>query len=167
MNTRGWILLLAALGLTTGILLQSLLPNTPQPLIGFTLPDIEGKPQASSQWQGKVLVINFWASWCSPCLEEIPEFIAMQKRYESQGVQFIGIAIDQLESVKTFLNSLKINYPILIAKDTGLNLARQLGNSFDAVPYTLVVDRQGLIVFTKFGAVSKEQLEAVVVPLVK
>lgn len=128
-----------------------------QPL-GFSLPDINGKLQVANQWSGKVVVINFWATWCSPCLKEIPEFIELQNDYKQQGVQFVGIAIDDVEPVKEYLASVNSNYPQLIAGDAGIALARQLGNVANAVPFTIIINQDGKIVHQQAGELSRSEL---------
>ena len=129
-------------------------------------PDVSGNFHNISEWQGKILVINFWATWCPPCLKEIPEFMALQEQYSDKGLQFIGIAIDDQDSVQEYLLSTKINYPILIGGVTGIALAQQLGNSFDAVPFTLVVNQQGQIIHRQPGEFSREQLMEIIAPLI-
>ena len=136
------------------------------PLIDFSLPDLNGTEQAISQWQGKILVINFWATWCPPCLKEIPEFIELQTEYADKNVQFIGIAVDKPDLVEDYLSFIEINYPILIAETAGETLVRQLGSPINAVPYTLIVDSQGQIIFRQAGEISKEQLMTALKPLI-
>jgi thiol-disulfide isomerase/thioredoxin len=112
-------------------------------------------------------VLNFWATWCPPCLKEIPDFIDLQKQYADKGLQFIGIALEDKEPVAEYAAKTKINYPILSGGDNGIALAHQLGNSMDAVPYTLIVNRQGQIIYRHPGELSKEQLLKVIAPLLK
>lgn len=133
--------------------------------LDFSFPDVSDKPQAISQWRGKVLVINFWATWCPPCLAEIPEFIRLQSEYQARGLQFIGVAIEDKQEVLDYLKSIPINYPILIAGDAGIGLSRQLGNIIDAVPFTVVVDQAGAIVYRQPGELSSEKLREVLMPL--
>ncbi|NOQ64458.1 MAG: redoxin domain-containing protein [Methyloprofundus sp.] len=145
---------------------KSLQPQQALTLIDFSLPDLAGTQQEISQWQGKILVINFWATWCPPCLKEIPEFIQLQDEYADKQVQFIGIATDKAHLVEDYLSFVDINYPILIAETQGEALIKQLGSPISAVPYTLVVNQQGQISFRLAGEISKQQLIAVIEPLI-
>lgn len=130
----------------------------------FTLPDTAGESRSIQEWDGKVLVVNFWATWCPPCREEIPEFIALQKKYASRGLQFVGIAIDETEAVLPFVQEVGVNYPILLGQLSGIDLSREYGNRWGALPFTAVVDRQGRIVSIKGGALTGHELEQKVLP---
>lgn len=170
MKTGLLILLVASIALAAGVLLQQ--HNQPaggvekaEPALQFSFPDMDGRLQAVSQWRGKILVINFWATWCPPCLKEIPEFIQWQARHQSNNVQFVGIAIDDRDAVADYLQRVAVNYPILIAGDEGSMLARQLGNIINAVPFTVIVDQQGRIVHRQPGELTAEQFLRVVEPL--
>ena len=169
MKATGLIIIAAVLALGGGIVAREFLSPAVQAdvtsLPDFALPDVSGKQHNISEWQGKIRVINFWATWCAPCRKEIPEFIALQKQYEAKGLQFIGIAIDDPESVAQYLASININYPMLIGDLTGIALAHQLGNTIDAVPFTLIVDRQGQIIHRHPGDFSKEQIVEIITPL--
>ncbi len=169
MKIPGLILIAALLALGGGILARGFLSPTeatqPTPLPDFTLPDVAGNQHAISEWQGKIRVINFWATWCPPCLKEMPEFIALQEQYAAKGLQFIGIAIDDQEPVEKYLASTKVNYPILIGDVTGIALAHQLGNIVDAVPFTVIVNQQGQIIHRQPGEFSKEEIMKIITPL--
>ncbi len=169
MKQTGLIIIAAIIALGLGISARHLFPPTeksdPSTLPAFNLPDLSGRQHNISEWQGKVLVINFWATWCPPCLKEIPVFIALQEHYTTKNVQFIGIALEDKEPVAKFAAASKINYPILLGGDNGITLAQQLGNNVGAVPYTLVVDRQGQIIHRHQGEFSKEQLVTIITPL--
>ena len=127
--------------------------------------DLEDKVQPLAQWKGKVLVVNFWGTWCPPCRAEIPEFIRFQKQYKAQGVQFVGIAIDQKSKAQTYADEIGINYPILLGDLAGIDLAKRLGNETGGLPYTVIVDRNGKVQATHIGKLSFEKLESTIGPL--
>jgi thiol-disulfide isomerase/thioredoxin len=124
-------------------------------------PDLQGRPQALAQWSGKLRVVNFWASWCAPCREEMPDFDELARQYGSQGVEFIGIAIDTPANVQAFLKSQAIAYPILIGEGDAHSLARALGNSSGGLPYTLVIDPEGRVVKRHLGRLPRATLDAI------
>jgi thiol-disulfide isomerase/thioredoxin len=127
--------------------------------LGF--PDAQGQRQMLAQWRGQILVLNFWASWCAPCREEMPDFVSLRSQYRSRGVEFVGIAIDSSPRVAQFLQQHPVNYPILIGEGAAHNLARQLGNSSGALPYTIVLDRNGNIALSHLGRLPRAMLEAI------
>ena len=131
----------------------------------FSLPDLDGVVRDVSEWDGRVLVINFWATWCPPCRREMPDFIALQQQFGERGLQFVGIAMDEPETVAEFVETLGVNYPTLIAQADAMELGRRLGNAMGSLPYTVIVDRQGTMVFAKRGELSREQAEQVIVSL--
>ncbi len=130
-------------------------------LLAAHLLDSAGKPQPLTQWQGKVLVVNFWATWCPPCLKEIPEFIRLQNRYGPKGVQFVGIAIDDTTRVLGFMAQTGMNYPVLMAEREGIDLARAAGNRLGGLPYTVVIDRQGRAARVELGVLDEAKLAPV------
>ena len=134
-------------------------------LFAATLPDLDGVKQPLSQWQGKVLVINFWAPWCPPCREEIPGFVHLQDKHGEHGLQFIGIALDEPDKVQAFMDESGINYPILLGGAEAVGLNRAAGNRLGGLPYTVVLDRQGKAVATFTGLVEEPALEALITPL--
>ena len=123
-------------------------------------PDGEGRPQPMSQWRGQVVVLNFWASWCAPCREEMPDFDDLRTQFKPSGVEFVGIAIDSPANVAQFLQRQPVNYPILIGEGAAHSLARQLGNPSGALPYTIVFDRDGSIVLSHLGRLPRATLES-------
>ena len=153
------------LGMTARYFFSPAESTGPSALPGFNLPDLSGREHNISEWQGKILVINFWATWCPPCRKEIPDFIALQEQYAAKGVQFIGIALEDGEPVAEYAAATKINYPILLGGDNGIALAQQLGNNVGAVPYTVIVDRQGQIIHRHPGELSKQQITDIIAPL--
>ncbi len=136
-------------------------------ILAANLPDIHGENQAVSQWLGKVMVVNFWATWCTPCQEEIPEFIEAQEKFRDQGLLFVGIALDQADKVKMFSHEFGINYPVLVGSMNTWSLAQAAGNRMSVLPYTVVINRSGEIVETYIGRVNLKKLEKLVIPLLK
>ena len=139
--------------------------DAPKAIAQAAFYDLEGKVQPLAQWQGKVMVINFWATWCPPCRAEIPEFIKFQKQFGKHGVQFIGIAIDQKSKVLEYAKEMGMNYPVLLGDLAGIDLAKRIGNEEGGLPYSVIVDRNGKIVATQLGTLSYEKLEGIVKPL--
>ena len=135
------------------------------PLPDFSLPDLAGTLHPISEWHGKILIINFWATWCPPCLKEIPEFIQLQTEYAAQNVQFIGIAIDEADLVADYVSFVDINYPILIAETEGAKLAQKLGNTVSAIPFTAIVNQQQKIIYYHPGELSRQRLIELIEPL--
>lgn len=132
-----------------------------QPLWTATLAGLDDKPVAMQKFRGQPLVVNFWARWCGPCRKEIPDFVEQYARFKDQGVQLLGIAIeDKADAVGDFTKAYDMNYPVLLAKDQGLPLMQALGNVRAGLPFTLVVDRQGHLVQTKLGPMGKAEVEA-------
>ncbi|KAA3627136.1 MAG: TlpA family protein disulfide reductase [Proteobacteria bacterium] len=123
----------------------------------FQLADIEGKPRDITEWQGKVVVLNFWATWCPPCRRELPTFKALQNEYGTQGVQFIGISLDRDELVRDYARIEELNYPQLVGPSKALELSQLLGNKIGALPFTVVVDREGRIAERIFGEWSHDE----------
>ena len=144
---------------------NGILPGAAMAVSQASFYDLQEKVQPLAQWQGKVMVVNFWATWCPPCIAEIPEFIKIQKQYGKQGVQFIGIAIDQKSKVQAFATETGMNYPVLLGDLAGIDLARRIGNAQGGLPYTVIVDRKGNIVTTQLGTLSTEKLEGIIKPL--
>lgn len=142
-------------------------PVFPEEIIGtraeeFSLSDLNGEQRSLSEWQGKVVAINFWATWCPPCREEIPDFVELQQQYSSEGLQFIGIALQQAEEVRGFIDEFNVNYPSLVGGDDVIQVAKRLGNGIGALPYTVIIDRSGMIAFTRRGPLSKSEAESVI-----
>lgn len=152
-------------GLTARFVMSPVGQMNPTPLAEFSLPDISGKQHNSNEWQGKIRIINFWATWCAPCRKEIPEFIALQEKYAANNVQFIGIAVDDKTAVIDYLKTININYPILIGGDAAMAQAQHLGNRIGALPYTVVVNAQGQVIYQQAGEFSTEQVVQVITPL--
>ena len=121
----------------------------------FAAPDLDDEMRNIKEWDGKIILLNFWATWCPPCLTEIPEFIELQHDYGDQGVQFIGLAIDDEEAVREYVKEVGMNYPSLVVEADGIGLAKRYGNDIGALPYTVIINRNGEISGTITGELNK------------
>ena len=128
----------------------------------FSLPDIHGATRNVSEWDGRVVVLNFWATWCQPCQEEIPGFVALQHKYAKQGLQFVGIALQNAKEVSGFVRSQGINYPILVGQMDVVKLAERLGDNMGILPYTVIIGRHKKITFIKNGRLDAGKAEQVI-----
>lgn len=120
--------------------------------------DLAGRARSLAEWRGKVMVLNFWATWCAPCREEIPMLIAAREKYAAFGVEIVGVAIDTAAKVSEYVAQMKITYPVLLADTGGLELMRKLGNQASGLPYTVLLDRGGVPMARKLGALQQEEL---------
>jgi len=134
-------------------------------ILATTLPDLQGEKQSISQWKGKVLVVNFWATWCEPCRREMPEFIELQDELRDQGLLFIGIALDQKNKVQQFSREIGVNYPILLGGIEAMELAEAAGNRYAVLPFTVIFNRNGEIASTHVGRIARDKLEPILKPL--
>ena len=140
---------------------------SPDPIFAATLTDFDGKPVALAGLKGKVVVLNFWATWCSPCRTEIPHLEEGHKKYGQRGVVFIGAAVeDSADSVRDFAKAYNISYTVAMAgKDQGIALLQALGNKIAGLPFTVVLDRQGNVVAAKRGILTPARLQQILDPL--
>jgi thiol-disulfide isomerase/thioredoxin len=135
-------------------------------LLALTLPDPAGREESLAQWRGKLLIVNFWATWCAPCREEMPEFVRLQGEYGAKGLQFVGIAVDDADKVRQFSKEIGLNYPALIGGYGAMELSRALGNRVMALPFTIVVGRDGKVEFTQLGPLKHDQLRRIISQLI-
>ncbi|NEV63482.1 TlpA family protein disulfide reductase [Thiorhodococcus minor] len=140
-------------------------PDQLQALPDFRLLDLQGREVASNSWAGKVLILNFWATWCASCIDEMPMLIRAQQALREDGVQFVGIAADKVQDVKDFLVDHPVSYPILIADAEVVELSKRLGNRLEVLPFTVIFDRRGRRVFSQIGGLTAEELRAQLRPL--
>ncbi|MFC5300313.1 TlpA family protein disulfide reductase [Azospira restricta] len=125
-------------------------------LMAMTLPDLKGVPQALAQWNGKIRVINYWATWCPPCVEEMPMLSRLAERFAAEGVQFVGIGLDETEKMQAFVQKTPVAYPLLAA---GTNPGGSPALTVKGMPYTIVLGRDGKVAFSLYGAVREEELD--------
>ncbi len=128
-----------------------------QPRPEFAIADTDGRLRNISEWDGKFILLNFWATWCPPCKKEIPHFIELQQEYGDAGLQIVGVAMDNAADVSAFAMEMDINYPLMIGEQDAIELARRYGNDFGALPYTVIIDSEAIIRSTFAGELSKDQ----------
>lgn len=140
-------------------------PGTRNLAADFTLSDASGRPVTLSEFRGKVVLLNFWATWCVPCTAEIPLLVGFEQQYHDRGFEVLGVALDEdgWKSVKPFLEAKHVNYPVMIADDT---IARAYGG-LEAVPMTLIIDKSGRIAATHVGICKENECEADIQALLK
>ena len=126
-------------------------------IFALNLPDLDGRPQPLAQWRGKVLVVNYWASWCKPCVDEMPALSSMNSRYGSRGVQFVGIGVDDAGKLAAFVRTTPVSYPVLVASPADPTP----GLKVKGLPYSVVIGRDGRIEMTRLGRMDEESLEPV------
>ena len=127
-------------------------------LFSQTMTDTGGKSQPLSQWQGKPLIVNFWATWCAPCVQEMPELSALQGEIQNRQVQILGIGIDSPSNIAEFANKYKIAYPLYNGGLEASELSRQLGNQAGGLPFTVVIGRDGQVKKTFLGRLKMDEL---------
>jgi thiol-disulfide isomerase/thioredoxin len=140
-------------------------PSAVSALTRADLPDLAGSRTTLERWRGKIVVVNFWASWCPPCREEIPGLMRIQRKFAANGLQVVGIAVDSVEKSRQAAGEMGISYPVLVAEVQIIDVTRRLGNRAGGLPFTVVLDREGRLVTTHLGLLSEAQLEQLVKPL--
>jgi thiol-disulfide isomerase/thioredoxin len=136
-------------------------PRIPEVRPEFTLKDPDGAPRSIREWDGRSLVVNFWATWCAPCRREIPLLNALQAEYAPQGFEVIGVAVDFHEDVVAFMAQVPIDYPVLIGEEDGLEAAEAFGVSTMAFPFTAFTDDQGRILTVHMGEIHEPEARAI------
>tara|TARA_B100001167_G_scaffold181111_1_gene137910 strand:+ start:101 stop:637 length:537 start_codon:yes stop_codon:yes gene_type:complete len=135
--------------------------NKPRYIVEFSLQDLDGKTRSISEWSDRRVLINFWATWCVPCRREMPMLQNLYLNKDTHNIEIIGIAVDQNEPVRDFINEYGIEFPILIGQSNAYEIMQQLGNTATTLPYTLVVEPDGLITWYKNTELKAEDLPAI------
>jgi thiol-disulfide isomerase/thioredoxin len=130
-----------------------------------TLPDTHGIAQPLARYRHQRVVVNFWASWCGPCVRELPQLSALSRQYAAKNIQFIGIGVDSAANVKQFLAKTTVSYPVYIAGFGGTDLTHGLGNRTGGLPFTVVIDAAGSIRYRKLGSIDSQILRRVLAGL--
>lgn len=173
-KTLASLAIIALLAFGTARLVHSLAPQPAPPppapvpgnadgsiaiLLGQSLEDSHGRPQPLSQWEGRPLLVNFWASWCAPCLEEMPLLDSLARDQATDGLQVLGIAIDREDNIRRFAHDHPVHYPLLIANGAVQDILPALGNASRGIPFSVLVDAQGHVRHIRLGALHPAELK--------
>ena len=132
----------------------------------LSLTGLDGVKHSLADWNGKVIVLNFWATWCSPCLYEIPDLVAYQEQYKARGLQIVGVGLDDEKKLRNVQRTLDINYPVLVADPvSNSGMMKPWGNSSGIVPYSVVIDRDGRVAYTHYGLINRDTFNENILPL--
>ena len=137
------------------------LPTVPAERPLFTLADAAGRRHSITEWDGKALVVNFWATWCAPCRRELPLLNRLQAEFAPRGVQVIGVAVDFAADVRAFVRDFPVAYPILVGEQDGLDAARAFGVATIAFPFTAFSDARGRIITVHMGELSERDARTI------
>jgi thiol-disulfide isomerase/thioredoxin len=131
-------------------------------LFSATLDDLRGQSVKLASYKGKTLIVNFWASWCPPCIAEMPDLSRFYTDHASNRIQMLGIAIDNPTAVRGFLKDHPVSYPVLFGGMSGAALSTELGDAQGGLPFTVVIDGQGRVVYQHLGQTSYDALQTIV-----
>ncbi|HYC43720.1 MAG TPA: TlpA disulfide reductase family protein [Noviherbaspirillum sp.] len=133
-------------------------PSAVSTFLSQSMKDANGQVQPLSQWKDRTLVVNFWATWCAPCVDEMPELSALQQEISSQNIQILGIGIDSASNIADFARKYRISYPLYVGGIDGSELSRALGNQGGGLPFTVIIGRDGQVKKTYLGRLKMEEL---------
>jgi peroxiredoxin len=165
-----WVMAFGAVAAIAGFGVGHFMRATPKPQEpvaqgDFTLRDLAGKSHSLREWHGKLVLLNFWATWCPPCRREIPLFMKAQRDYQQRGLQIVGVAVDNPEPVARYWQEMHMNYPVLLADDGTLDLMAAYGNRDGSLPYSILITADGRVAKTRLGAFEEKELEGLIEPL--
>ena len=134
-----------------GVLLGSFRPD-------FELGSNSGGLVSASDFKGKTILLNFWATWCAPCRKEMPMLMDLQRQYGATGLQVVGIALDDIQSVKSFVDTFGISYPVLVGMEDVFETSEAYGNQEGVLPYSVLIDKTGIVRWQYAGLIRHEQI---------
>ncbi len=150
--------------------IESLKGKSAWELPSFKLKGVDNKTHSLDEWKGKVILLNFWASWCSPCKQEIKDFRKYQLHFKNNNFQIVSIGVDKEEDILKISKELRINYPILLAdieQESGKEILAQWGNDKSYIPYSVVINTDGIIHYIHKGPLDEGSFNYYIYPLLK
>jgi len=136
-------------------------------LLASSFPDLSSQTRRLSEWQGRSLLCNFWATWCGPCREELPLLDAAQQQHARSGLQVVGIGIDSAANIREYVKVVQVGFPLLVGEFGAIALMRRLGNRSGGLPFTAVLDRAGRLRHRRLGAYSAAELDSEIAALLR
>ena len=131
--------------------------------------NLNGDGQTLSPWQGKIIVLNFWAPWCPPCLEEMPELSNLHQTYQNKNVVVIGLSAEDLKTTQDYFKEdpkRAVSYPIVVGDLDAMDLSAKLGNQRGVLPYTVIINSDGSIIKTFLGRINQPLIEKSLLPII-
>lgn len=153
------ITLVAGLASSGWVISALATPLPPDAFFGHEFPDVDGKKTKLTGYLGKPLVLNFWATWCPPCVKEMPDLDILHHKYP--GINIVGLAADTVSNVIKFGDKVSVSYPLLVAGHAGISMMRDLGNKKGGLPFTVIFDAQGRIQHRILGQINLNDLDAI------
>ena len=134
--------------------------QTDLPLIDYPLTGLDGSTRYLREWKGKTLLVNFWATWCAPCREEIPMLQKVRESHRHRNFEVIGVAFDEKQPVVAFRDEFGVTYPLLLALEDPFSLLGSSGNDVGGLPHTVLLNGDGSVTASHTGILTEDQLEA-------